>query len=929
MSKDALVVGINTYQYSGLANLQAPAKDAEAIAQRLEQDGEFNVWRLPEAISRETHHPFVGETLGVKLLELKQALVKLFLPEGKSIPDTALFYFSGHGLRTTWGPPEGFLATSDVNPNIEFNGLSLKWLRELLRESPIKQQIVWLDCCHSGELLNFKQEADPGEQGQGRDRCFIAASREFEVSYEEIGSLYSVLTKVLLQGLDPSRCPQRWVTNYSLVDYINQHLQGATQRPTFTNFGEPINLTRTCEVPQQQTTSEPTQAICPYKGLLYFDCNDEDPKYFYGREKLTAQLINKVRQESFLTIIGASGSGKSSVLRAGLLHQVKLGREIPGSDQWKIHLFTPGERPLHNLALAFVDPELSNIERATQLCKVEKLIEEGATGLRQLIQASTKTRVVLVVDQFEEVFTPYLDSRKREQFFQCLLGALAQTDKKLCLILAMRADFFGKCLEQEYSGLANQIQQHLVTVTPMNREELREAIVEPAKRVNLAIELELVKQMLDDVENAPGRLPLLQYTLRELWKNTKGYLQLKTYIQLGGVTGTLEARATKVYKEFSEEEQSTTQYIFLALTQPGEGEGTEDTRRRVLKRDLVTSKHSEAEIDAVLQKLVDEKLVVTSELREKGLASGHVTVIDVAHEALIRHWSLLHSWINENRNCLKQRHKIEGAAKEWEFQKKSQGYLLQGKQLADAETFRQQQNDCLSLSQLAESFIQQSIQHRRNNYLKLVVFGLIMPLSLAIFVGVEIKEYLRLKPFWEIIQQPSEKVKSSDLKKALEEVNKAGHSLNDREFPKADLREIKLRKAKLRNTNLNGVKLSDADLSDSDLSDADLSNTKLINVTLIETDLSNARLIEANLRSADLSKAKLIEAKLHSADLHSADFSNANLSNADLRKASLIDANFSNADLSNADLNGATLWNTNFCNTTMPDGIVNKKDCPE
>ncbi|NER51540.1 MAG: caspase family protein, partial [Symploca sp. SIO1A3] len=197
MIRDALVVGINTYQYSDLRNLQAPAEDAEAIAQRLEQDGEFRVWRLPEAIHRETHQPFVGKKRGVKLSQLKQALVKLFLPEGNSIPDTGLFYFSGHGLRKTLGIPEGFLATSDVNPDVEFNGLSLKWLRELLRKSPIKQQIVWLDCCHSGELLNFQQEADPGEQGKGRDRCFIAASREFELSFEEIGSDYSVLTKVL------------------------------------------------------------------------------------------------------------------------------------------------------------------------------------------------------------------------------------------------------------------------------------------------------------------------------------------------------------------------------------------------------------------------------------------------------------------------------------------------------------------------------------------------------------------------------------------------------------------------------------------------------------------------------------------------------------------------------------------------------------
>ena len=948
MSRDALVVGINTYQYSGLANLQAPSKDAEAIAQRLEQDGDFNVWRLPEAIDRDTHHPFVGKMLDVKLTQLKEALVKLFLPEGKSIPDTALFYFSGHGLRKTLGIPEGFLATSDVNPYVEFNGLSLKWLRELLRESPIKQQIVWLDCCHSGELLNFKQEADPGEQGKGRDRCFIAASREFEESYEEIGSPYSVLTKVLLQGLDPSRCPQRWVTNYSLVDYLNQHLQGVTQRPTFTNFGEPINLTRTWEVPEQQTPREFTQEICPYKGLEYFDCNSEDPKYFYGREKLTDRLIEKVDRGNFLAIIGASGSGKSSVLRAGLLHHLKLGRRLSGSDRWEIRILIPGQHPLLNLALAFVDPELSEIERATQLGQAKELIQKGATGLRLLIESSSAIRVVLVVDQFEEVFTQCRDESERDRFCQCLFGAISQTDNKLCLILAMRADFFGKCLEQKYGGLADRIQQHLVTVTPMNREELKQAIVEPAERVNLAIESELVTQIIDDVDSAPGSLPLLQDTLRELWKrNTKGCLQLNAYTQLGRVTGTLEKRATKVYKELSEEKQSTAQHIFLALTQLGEG--TEDTRRRVLKRDLVTSKYSEAQIDVVIQKLVNEKLVVTSELREKGSASGHVAIVDVAHEALIRHWSLLHKWIDENRHGLRQRQKIERASEEWRFQKKSQGYLLQGKQLVDAENFRQKQTDCLSLSQFAEDFIEQSINQRWKNHLKLVGFGLIIPLSLAIFIGWEIKEYLRLKPFWGIIEQPRG---HSHLKKALEEVNRAGHPLHHGVFPKANLHDADLRNANfnntdfhsadLRNANLNDASLNDADLrnanlndaslNDADLRNANLNDADLINIQLIDADLYNASLIDANLRSADLRNANLNDAKLHSASLHSVDLSNASLINADLRNASLIDADLSGANLHSADLSGAKdwnvkLWNAKLCNTIMPDGRVEMQDC--
>jgi hypothetical protein len=284
-------------------------------------------------------------------------------------------------LRKNVGIQEGFLATSEVNPDAGNWGLSLQWLRRLLQESEVRQQIVILDCCHSGEVLNFA-EADPGDRGKGRDRCFIAASRSFEVAYEDINSKHSVFTAALLAGLEPKQ--DRWVSNYTLVDFLNQAHHPFPQRPIFANSGEAINLTRKWDTSIINSTVVKS-AICPYKGLSYFDCIEEDAKLFYGRTALTDELLEKVRSGNFLAVLGASGSGKSSVVRAGLLYQLKLGRRLSNSDTWLLKVFRPGVNPLQSLALAFVELGLSDVERASQLATAEDLIKKGAVGLEQLI----------------------------------------------------------------------------------------------------------------------------------------------------------------------------------------------------------------------------------------------------------------------------------------------------------------------------------------------------------------------------------------------------------------------------------------------------------------------------------------------------------------------------------------------------------------
>ena len=441
--------------------------------------------------------------------------------------------------------------------------------------------------------------------------------------------------------------------------------------------------------------------------MAYFDCKKEDAEYFYGRTDLTDRLLDKVRYGNFLAVLGASGSGKSSVVRAGLLYQLKLGRRLLGSDRWRIHIFTPGERPFDNLAKALIDLNLSEAARATELAKLQLLFKKNPLeGLGFLITATQAERIVLVVDQFEEAFTLCNNSELRQQFFVCLLNALERTDNKLCLVLTMRADFFGKCAEQDYAGLASKIQEHLVTVMPMEQKELEKAIAQPAEQVKLKIAPGLAACMINDMDGAPGSLPLLQYTLTELWaKRHENTLTIAAYTELGGVKGTLQKRATDVYESFSPDEQKTAKQVFLKLTQLGEG--TEDTRRRVLQKDLVTSERSAALVNQVVKKLADANLVVTSTLLEKGAESSQIPVVDIAHESLIRHWSQLREWVNESRDAIRIKRKIEEAAKDWESYGKPRdmAFLLQGARLIEAENFLENDADAVIFSDVDRELI--------------------------------------------------------------------------------------------------------------------------------------------------------------------------------------------------------------------------------
>lgn len=264
MLRQALVVGIN--KYPGLQNLKTPAGDAEMIASLLQKHGGFQVVkRLPvkdnEGLLSVDENPSPQQL--VTATTLQEAIAELFNPQGNDVPDTALLYFAGHGLRNNKGITEGFLATSNANPRKDVWGVSLNWLQRILKSSPVKEQIIWLDCCYGGELLNGQflnfDEANPGEPGKGRDRCFIAACGDTSVAYGN--AEHGILTSLLLKGLDPQRYEvSQWINNYSLTDFIIQQLENDEklrtfpQRPSYNNSGGEIKLIQGKAKPYEEAT---------------------------------------------------------------------------------------------------------------------------------------------------------------------------------------------------------------------------------------------------------------------------------------------------------------------------------------------------------------------------------------------------------------------------------------------------------------------------------------------------------------------------------------------------------------------------------------------------------------------------------------------------------------------------------------------------
>ena len=424
--------------------------------------------------------------------------------------------------------------------------------------------------------------------------------------------------------------------------------------------------------------------FCPFKGLAPFEL--EDAEFFFGRERLVDELVARLAETPLLAIVGPSGSGKSSLLHAGL---------TPALDYESI-LIRPGTQPVAQLAAA-------------------------------LASVASEERLLLAVDQFEELFSESVRETERRSFIDALVEPAWDADRRVVVVIGLRADFFGRLAP--YTELADLVGPNHVLLGPMNATELRRAIQGPAERTGLEVEPALVDALVDEVAGETGGLPLLSTALLDLWRERKDHsLTLGAYARTGGVRGAIGRHAEAAFRSLGEGEQQVARRMFLRLVAGGDGEPL--TRRRVTRSELDADE--DESVQSVLATLVERRLLVVDD-----------GTVELVHEALLERWQRLVDWLDEDiQGRLLHRH-LTLAATEWETDGRDPSLLYRGARLTSALDWSSGHSP--DLNQLERQFLDESQaasvheanrQRRTNRRLLALLIAALVLLALAALLAV-------------------------------------------------------------------------------------------------------------------------------------------------------------------------------------------------
>lgn len=682
MTRYALVIGISQYSY--LSQLPTPTNDAETIAQILEKYGNFQqVRRYPYRchIENNNHPGMVNQAVtGISVMQQ----LKEFLSE-QAKDSEALIYFTGHGIEVKpyLGRPEGFLAASDCQVERDGsriigqkNGIPFSKLNEEICNCDLSNLVVILDCCHSGYLIKRELLESSFTFSAKQDYYLLAGCREFEQGKIIKGESHSVFTGALIQALSEQNADsKRWITGDRLFDAISRELHGSVQEAIRFGWGKSIQLlTYPPKENDVENLETPLNLENPYLGLKSFEL--EQAALFHGRETAVRALLDRLKSSRFVAVIGASGCGKSSLVKAGLLPELR-NNYFAGSGNWQIEIFTPGYNPLD---------------------KLNEILDHHPGN----------QPYILFIDQFEEVFTLTQDEEERKRVIKLIFEEVKNQEKQTRVIIAIRGDFLDKCAE--YADAANLINQDQVTsylVQPLSLKELENAIEKPAQLHGVSFESGLVSKIIHDVAQQPGALPLMQYALKELWdvclkdeSHEHPQLTFAAYQKIGEVKGALEKRANRFYNSLTSEDDKTFIRRLFVMELVHLGEGKEVTRKRATWERLRDIAVSESQLNNLINRLVAARLIVTTE-----------KTIEVAHEALFSEWSLLKDWIAESRDDIRLTQSIESSCREWqEIYHKSDDALLTGARLAAIEEWKKRSLQKLPAQE--EEYISKSIEKR-------------------------------------------------------------------------------------------------------------------------------------------------------------------------------------------------------------------------
>lgn len=504
-----------------------------------------------------------------------------------------------------------------------------------------------------------KSAASPPYRQLAREAHYSATTLADAAAGRRFPSLAVTLAYVRACGGDPAEWEERW---HAAAAEALREAEAADSRPV-------------------------ADERCPYVGLAAF--GPEDAEWFFGREQLTKDLEQRVRERRFVAVFGASGAGKSSLLRAGLLPRMSGGPRTAGHTV----LLTPGPHPVEECAVRLaalgagsataLREELERAPRALHLTVLQLLADQPADA-----------DLLLVVDQFEEVFTLCADRRERDRFITSLLTAAGAPNSRTRVVIGVRADFYARC--SEHPELIEGLRDAQLLVGPMTTDELRLAITGPAVRAGCTVEGALLASVVGDAAGQANVLPLVSHALRETWRRRRGNaLTAAGYLATGGIRQSLAQTAEAVYTGLTAHQALLAQGVFLRLI--ALGEGTEPTKRRV---PLAEFDSDDADTRAMLDALAAARLLTLD-----------TETVEITHEALLTAWPRLHDWIAEDRAGLLLHQQLNEAAAAWEREHHDSGTLYRGSRLATAAEWAVRRH-AVPISDRVHAFLAASLRHR-------------------------------------------------------------------------------------------------------------------------------------------------------------------------------------------------------------------------